>query len=69
MTGDGGTPYYGRARIIGGLILIGLAAVLMIADAISDKYNVPDIQLGLILGTGMVLLGVEAGRYLIGGGR
>jgi hypothetical protein len=62
---DDGRPYYGRARIAGGLLLLTVAAVLMIVDALSDKYVVPDIQLGLVLGTGSVLLGVEAiGRYI-----
>jgi len=62
-----GPPYYGRARIIGGLLLLALAAFLMTVDALRPDYNVPDSQLGLILGTGVVLLGVEVGRNIIGG--
>lgn len=65
---DDDRPYYGRARIVGGLALIGLSMVLTLLDAIRTDYSVDSIQLGLILGTGLVLLGVEAGRKLLGGG-
>ena len=70
MTGgtDGGAPYYGRARIAGGLALIGLVIVLAILDSLRVDYTLDSIQLGLLLGTGLVLLGVEAGRRLLGGG-
>lgn len=67
MTGgpDGGVPYYGRARIAGGLALIFASIVVVIFDALSDTYSVDSIVLGLFLGTGGVLLGVEAwGRRL-----
>jgi hypothetical protein len=69
MTGsrDRGAYDYGRARVAGGLILIGLAAVLMVIDALSVDYSVDSIQLGLILGTGSVLLGVEAIRKYVSG--
>jgi hypothetical protein len=69
MTGspDGGPYNYGRARVAGGLLLIGLVVILAIIDAISIEYSVDSIQLGLILGTGSVLLGVEAIRKYIGG--
>jgi hypothetical protein len=69
MTGspDGGPYNYGRARVAGGLLLIGLVVVLALIDAISIDYSVDSIQLGLLLGTGLVLLGVEAGRKLLGG--
>lgn len=59
-------PYYGRARIAGGLLLIGLVMVLALIDAVSVDYAIDSIQLGLLLGTGLVLLGVEAGRKLLG---
>ena len=67
MTGgpDGGAPYYGRARIAGGLALIFGAIVLLLVDALSRDYSVDSIVLGLILGTGVVLLGVEAGRKFL----
>lgn len=70
MNGDGSerpTYNYGRARVIAGLLLIGLVAVLAVFDAASVAYNLDSIQLGLMLGTGLVLLGVEAGRKLLGG--
>lgn len=69
MTGDpDGRPYYGTVRRAGGIFLLGLAAVLMVLDALSPDYDVDSIQLGLIFGTALVLLGVEAGRKLLGGG-
>jgi len=69
MTAGGPSDYnYGRARVAGGLLLIGLSVMLTLVDAFSADYSVDSIQLGLILGTGLVLLGVEAGRKLLGGG-
>lgn len=65
--GSGGPPYYGRARIAGGLVLIFLVVALTLLDAFRNDYQVDSIQLGLLLGTGLVLLGVEAGRKLLGG--
>jgi hypothetical protein len=53
--------------VAGGLLLIGLVVALALIDAISVEYSVDSIQLGLLLGTGLVLLGVEAGRKLLGG--
>lgn len=68
MTGgtDGSAYDFGRARVAGGLLLIGLVVALALIDAISTEYSVDSIQLGLLLGTGLVLLGVEAGRKLLG---
>lgn len=70
MTGgpEGGQPYYGRARIAGGLALIFLVIGLALIDSLRADYTLDSIQLGLFLGTGLVLLGVEAGRRLLGGG-
>ena len=66
--GDSGRPYdFGRARVAGGLFLIGLAGVLTILDAVRPDYNLDTIQLSFMLGTGGVLLGVDALRRLIGG--
>jgi hypothetical protein len=68
MTGGSDGPYnFGRARVTGGLLLIGLVVALALIDAVSLDYSVDSIQLGLLLGTGLVLLGVEAGRKLLGG--
>lgn len=67
MDASDGSPYYGRARIVGGLILFGLIVVLSVLDALRADYAFDSIQLGLLLGTGLVLLGVEAGNRLLGG--
>lgn len=64
---DGGYDF-GRARVAAGLVLIGLVAILSVLDAVSDRYQLDSIQLGLMLGTGLLFLGVEAGKRLIGGG-
>ena len=46
-----------------------LAALIMLLDAVGPAdYRVDSIQLGLVLGTGLLLLGVEAARRLLGGG-
>ncbi len=66
-SGNGSNGYnYGRARVAGGLALIFLVVVLTLIDALNPTYSVDSIQLGLLLGTGLVLLGVEAGRRLLG---
>ena len=59
---EGGRPYYGPARIAGGLILIGLVVVLSIMDSFRSDYALDSVVLGLLLGTGVGLLGVEFGR-------
>lgn len=60
-------PFYGRARIIGGLGLLALFGILAVVDALSTAFALDSIQAGLILGTALLLLGVEAGRKLLGG--
>lgn len=62
---DDDRPYFGRARSVAGLAIIGLVIVLAIVDAISDTFSVDSIQLGLLLGTALLFLGVEAGRKLL----
>ena len=68
MTGDidGDRPYFGRARTAAGLALIGLVIGLGLLDAISPQFAFDSIQLGLLLGTALLFLGVEAGRKLLG---
>lgn len=67
MTSNGsGLPPFSRPRAIGGVALLFLAAALMLIDALSDTFAVDSIQLGLIFGTALLLLGVEAGRKLLG---
>ena len=48
-----------------GLLIYGLVAVLALIDAASVDYTLDSIQLGLLLGTGGVLLGVEPLRRLL----
>jgi hypothetical protein len=48
------------------LVLVLLVAILAIIDAASDNFAIDSVQLGLLLGTALLLLGVEAGRKLIG---
>lgn len=64
--GPDGPPYYGRARIIAATGLVALVIALALIDAFSERYQVDSIQLGLLLGTALVLLGIEAGSRLIG---
>lgn len=53
------------ARVIAGLSLIGAAIVLMFVDAYSIDFKMDPIELGLMLGSGMLLLGVEAAKALL----
>lgn len=64
--GHRSVPEFSRARAIGGLALLGLVAVLFLIDAASPAFTFDSIQLGLLLGTALLLLGVEAGRKLLG---
>jgi hypothetical protein len=52
-------------RVIAGLALIAATIVLMFIDAASIEYKMDPIQLGLMLGSGMLLLGVEAAKALL----
>jgi hypothetical protein len=54
-----------KPRTLAGLLLYGLVCVLAIFDALSPQYQLDSIQLGLMLGTGGVLLGVEPLRKLL----
>lgn len=58
--GPDGAPYYGRARIALAIILGVAAGVLLLIDSLRADYAVDSVQLGLLLGTASVLLGVEA---------
>lgn len=63
--GDGSAASYSGARTIGGLALLGLVIGLFLLDFASPDFSIDSIQLGLILGTALLLLGVEAGRKLL----
>lgn len=58
-------PFYGRARIVAGLGLYALAGALLVIDAFTT-FDLDIGRLGLILGTGTILLGVEGLRKVIG---
>lgn len=54
-----------RPRTLAGLLLYALVAVLALFDAASPEYTFDNVALGLMLGTGGVLLGVEPLRRLL----
>ena len=47
-----------RPRTVAGLLMFALVAVLALIDAMRPDYSLDTIQLGLMSGTGGVLLGV-----------
>lgn len=65
--GPDGAPYYGRARIAAGLLCVGAAIFLSIVDAMSRDFEVNIAVFAFLLGTGLLFLGVEGGRRLLGG--
>jgi len=67
VTLEGARPWAAKARQLLGGLCLGGALLLMILDAIRTDYAADTIQLALLFGTGLVLLGVEAGRKLLGG--
>ena len=52
-------PYYGLARQIAGLVLFFGAVILLLIDAFNTDYTVDSIVLGLMFGTGAILLGAD----------
>ena len=52
-------PPFNRPRTVGGLLLLGAAAFLVIVDAFSLDYQADSVVLTLLLSTGSLLLGVE----------
>ena len=66
MTGSSDRPYFGRARTAAGLLIVVLVSVLGLLDAWSPEFQFDSIQLGLLLGTALLFLGVEAGKRLLG---
>lgn len=58
-------PEFSGARAAGGLLMLALVVVLALIDAFSIDFTVDSIQFGLLLGTALALLGVEAGRKLL----
>lgn len=67
VSGDpGSVPPFSRQRAWGGFALLLLVIVLALIDAFSPDFQLDYLVLGLILGTALLLLGVEAGRKLLG---
>lgn len=67
LPGDAnGRPNFIRARTAAGLLLVSLTVILFLLDFASLDFSLDSIQLGLLLGTALLLLGVEAGRKLLG---
>jgi len=63
--GDG-TPPFVKPRVWGALLLIGTACLLAVLDALPINYTLDNVTFLLMLGTGSVLLGVEAFRKFVG---
>ena len=65
MTKEDDPAPFLRARTVAGLLIYGLVAMLALLDVAAPGYDLDSIQLGLMLGTGGVLLGVEPLRRLL----
>lgn len=65
-TNGNGTPPFQKPRVIGALLLLGTACLLAILDALPIDYTLDNVTFLLMLGTGSVLLGVEAFRKFVG---
>ena len=63
-----GRQSFTRARTAAGLLLVALVCFLFVLDYASVEFEFGSIQLGLLLGTALLFLGVEAGRRFISGG-
>ena len=64
---DNGTSPFIKARIGAGILMFSTACILAIFDAIPFfDYTLDNVAFLLILGTGSVLLGVEAFRKFVG---
>ena len=45
--------------------MLALVALLYVIDAVSADFSVDSVQLGLLLGSALLMLGVEAGKKFI----
>jgi hypothetical protein len=57
--GNGRSSDYSQVRRIGGLLLLGLVFVLALWDAASPEFALDPIELGLLLGAGLLLFSVD----------
>ena len=62
---ENGRPELSVPRIAAGLALVAAAILLMFVDAASADFKMDSVQLGLMLGSGMLLLGVEGAKALL----
>lgn len=65
MADDDDRYDYGHVRAGIAIILAVVVAALVLIDAASPTFAVDSIQLGLLLGTLALLLGVEGARSII----
>ncbi len=63
--GPGISQPFARARAIGGLFLFLLVGILAVIDALSDSYSFELGPMGLMLGTGTILLGVNVAKTFV----
>jgi hypothetical protein len=54
-----------RPRTVAGILMFGLIAALALMDSVRPDYTLDTVTLGLLSGTGTVLLGVEPLKRLI----
>lgn len=59
-----GTPPFAKARALAGVFMFVLVGLLAVIDAMSAQYVLELGPMGLMLGTGTVLLGVEISALL-----
>lgn len=61
----GGEGPYRKARTLAGVGLLLLVFVLYFAEILEPTFRLDSIQLGLLLGTALLFLGVEGGKWLL----
>lgn len=64
-SGPGDSPYV-KPRIWAGLAVTATAIVLALVDVMRTDVTVDGVQFALLLGTGLAMLGLDAGRKLLG---
>lgn len=59
-------PAFSKARAVGGTAILGVAGILMFIDSQRTDYALDSVQLGLLLTTSLLLLGIEGIRKVLG---
>lgn len=62
---NGEQAAYGRFRRSAAAVILGFIGMLVVADVLNREYRLDPITLGLLVGTLLVLLGVEVGQRLL----